>query len=242
MVSGFPTRYVSGQIYHLTVSVSDAVASRWGFEVTVVDRNDKAMGSLIRTDTVNTQSSSLSGRDYLKQTNVGTFRNLLGTAHWTMDWKAPAPGSGRAELFASGLSSDDANGPTGDHVYLYAQASVEDLPSSPSLSLQLNPATSLPRQGSSWQTFAHITNHDAFAQTVTLVPRLHRPNGSIYPSSGWLSPPQTITVGPGAVATVTFSHAIPAGAPLAAFDYECLLGFLPGTLVDQRSFPLTVIP
>jgi hypothetical protein len=124
-LAGLPTAYAPGESYDLTLTVEDPDASRWGFELTVLDDAGDALGTLVATDG-GTQLSSSSGRDYLKQNSSGTYPGTSGSASWSFRWTAPPTGAGNMNLYAAGNGANNNGGSSGDRIYATSFTAEED--------------------------------------------------------------------------------------------------------------------
>lgn len=134
-LEGLPNRYELGVTYELSVRLLDPDASRWGFELTVLDQDRRRAGEIEVTDENNTQISG--GGDhrqaaYLKHTSAGTHRNQQDEAEWTFDWTAPDEALGEIGFYVAGNAANGNNGTSGDHIYTASEMLiVEDPPPPP---------------------------------------------------------------------------------------------------------------
>jgi hypothetical protein len=121
-ILGLPASYSPGQTYTIQVqhSTTDLTRKRWGFQLTALRSTNTAAGTFANT-TSNTQLDFDSGRNYINQSNSGTFRNQTGGATWTFNWTAPATDVGAIRFYASGLQANNANGDNGDRTYTASQ-------------------------------------------------------------------------------------------------------------------------
>jgi len=111
LISG-PSSYTPGQSYPITVTLSDPGQSRWGFEISSL-----GLGDVTLTDAVNTQSASVAGRVYVKQTSAGSYDNTAdGPVSWSFDWTAPESESD-VVFHAAGNAANSNNGTSGDFIY-----------------------------------------------------------------------------------------------------------------------------
>ena len=112
-ISGLPSAYVAATTYTLTVSMSTS-PNTGGFNLEV------NRGALSNPD-ANTQ---VSGNGF-----QATHDFSPGTSSWSMDWTAPASGSGTV-LFDLAVLSANGNGRTSGDIYgTYSTSLVEDVPS-----------------------------------------------------------------------------------------------------------------
>ena len=115
-LSGVPTTWVPNQTYNLTVNLSQALQSKWGFEVTAKDSTDAFAGTLTVTDAVNTQLGTL---PYIKHTGTGTHNGVANASPgWSFDWTAPSDISvGTISFYAAGNAANGNFSPLGDYIY-----------------------------------------------------------------------------------------------------------------------------
>lgn len=108
-----PLVYEPGETYELEVRIIDPSATRWGFQLTVLDTaNDMAVGTLTATAS-GTATAVSGGRQYLRQTNAP---NASETFAWLFEWTAPSEGAGDVIFYAAGNAANGF-GMTGDHIY-----------------------------------------------------------------------------------------------------------------------------
>jgi hypothetical protein len=123
-LEGLPDSYTPGETYDLTLTLSDPDASRWGFELTVLDDALVSAGSLVATD-AGTQVSSSGDRSYLKQRSSGTAPGTTGSKSWPFQWTAPAEGAGDVVLYVAGNAANNNGGSSGDRIYATFFGSAE---------------------------------------------------------------------------------------------------------------------
>src|SRR5574341_1716352 len=106
-----PLEYSPGETLSLAVTLQDPGQIRWGFEVTVLDSANAAIGSIIRTDSARTLLSTAgSGRQYLKQSLAGCDSGVATTAQgWSFKWAAPAGGGGTATFYLCSVAANVQN-------------------------------------------------------------------------------------------------------------------------------------
>ena len=138
---GLPTEYVPGEVYPLTVQLSDPGQMRWGFELTVLDDADFNLqgGQLQVTDAVQTQISldPESEADYLKHTFDGLHDGVTdGPVTWDFEWVAPGPEKNSVTFYVAGNAADGDFSLTNDYIY--------------TRSFTLRPSDPTPVNGSTW--------------------------------------------------------------------------------------------
>jgi hypothetical protein len=125
-IGNVPSQYNPEQIYSISITIQDPGQQRWGFEVTVLDSSNNRAGSLIVTDSTNTQLSTGTDRDYIKHTSTGTSDGTFdGPVSWSFDWLAPEPGTGTVTFYAAGNAANSANGNKFDYIYTTSMSSNE---------------------------------------------------------------------------------------------------------------------
>jgi hypothetical protein len=121
-VTGLPTGYLPGITYALTVELSQAGPSRWGFELTALrEDNGQRAGSLTPDDPARVQLSTDAGtqRDYLKHTTAGTFEGQPNGVTWNIHWSSPAENIGPAQIYVAGNAANSSGSPFGDYIYTH---------------------------------------------------------------------------------------------------------------------------
>ncbi len=112
-LSGLPSAYVAGTTYSLTVGMSGS-PNTGGFNLEI------NRGALSNPD-VNAQVSSNGFQ--------ATHGYSPGTTSWTMDWTAPAAGSGNIQFNLAVLSANGNGGTSGDSYGTYSTSLAEEIPS-----------------------------------------------------------------------------------------------------------------
>lgn len=121
-----PVAYSPGVTYDLSVNLSDAGQTRWGFELAVLTSGNNQAGTLVVSDPVNTQlSDNLEPMpDFLKQTSDGTYAGTA-SATWNFQWTAPDVGTGTVTFYVAGNAADQDGGTQGDYIYTVQGTSEE---------------------------------------------------------------------------------------------------------------------
>lgn len=121
-LGGLPGHYTPGQVINLTVKTHHPDGFLYGFQLTVLDANGAAAGSLIAFDQQNTQIiSSMVGnqsRNYLEQTFDGAFPIEFDQRVWSFTWIAPATDIGAVTFHLAGNGANGDHETTGDYIYL----------------------------------------------------------------------------------------------------------------------------
>ncbi len=107
-----PIGYTPGNTYTITLSTPGETTSKMGFQITAETAAAKA-GMFVITNATRTQ---LTNDFTVTHTAAGT--DPMGTPNsWTMDWTAPASGTGAVTFYAA-VNAADANGAnSGDMIF-----------------------------------------------------------------------------------------------------------------------------
>ena len=144
--------YTPGQVYHLTVTVTQASCSLFGFSSVAVNKGNGNAGSMVVTDNTHTRAGIPYGGTKSYITHTGLLSTAPGTATTTnpavfnYDWTAPSINMGPIRFYFDGLAAnnnllEDA----GDNVYTGSQIINPLSPvSSPLVMSTLNPSSTFP--------------------------------------------------------------------------------------------------
>lgn len=139
--------YVPGETYTITAKGMHAGVAKFGFELTAESAAGAKKGTFAVTDAVRTQ---LLGSGSSVTHTSGGVAPAGDSTSWSMDWTAPASGSGQIRFY-SATNAGNGNGNTsGDIIYLSMLTVEEDITISVAehnladqISLYPNPANSL---------------------------------------------------------------------------------------------------
>jgi hypothetical protein len=112
--------YIPGDTYTICLDLADPAASRWGFEITLIDAAGAKAGVLAPLDAQTQVADSLIAgdlRQYGKHTLSGTSPGTLVGKSWTMEWQAPAAGTGAVTLYGMGNAANNSGTILGDRIY-----------------------------------------------------------------------------------------------------------------------------
>lgn len=163
------TTWKAGQQVHLHVTVADATAKRWGFELSP-RKNTSATTAYGTLAVSNAYSQILSSGtlQYAVQTSTGTLTGTTGTASYDLVWTAPSDVTGGAVTFyAVGMGADSNNSDNGDHTYT---ATLTLQPDTSTTTGVTGTAMSLPQfvYGGGWATTLYFGNTTTTATAVAL--------------------------------------------------------------------------
>lgn len=119
-VQGLPAGYAPGRSYRVTIVLIDPGQTRWGFEATpVAQATGLQGGTMTPVDPNYVQVSVGPGaqKDYAKQTANGSFPGRPHTTSWSIDWTAPASGTGPVRFYVAGNGANNNNFASGDYIY-----------------------------------------------------------------------------------------------------------------------------
>ncbi|MBA3351376.1 MAG: VCBS repeat-containing protein, partial [Blastocatellia bacterium] len=130
VITGLPANYLPGQQIPLIVTVNQADAVLYGFQLTAIDNKGRRAGAYTLPDVTPQQLQVVSGivngneRRYIEHTSNGTTPTEFGTKSWNFIWNAPAERIGKLSFYAAGngANSDDSTG--GDQIYTTAKATL----------------------------------------------------------------------------------------------------------------------
>lgn len=123
-LAGLPASWSPGAAYDLTLTLSDPVALRWGFELTVLGPGGASVGAITITD-AGTQTSTTGTRTYLKHNASGTAPGTTVSRSWTLRWTAPPAGTGDVTLYVAGNAANNNGFNSGDRIYATSFTSHE---------------------------------------------------------------------------------------------------------------------
>jgi len=124
-----PQNYVPGQTYQIVVRHvnPDPSRMRWGFQLTPL-AGTTAAGTLIVTDSLNTQIVGGVGRDYIEHTGAGTHAGIQNTVAWNFNWTAPATDVGTVTFYAAGNQANGDGTSGGDRIITATATSQPMIP------------------------------------------------------------------------------------------------------------------
>jgi hypothetical protein len=156
VITAFPDLFTLGYIpsanYTVNVTVDKWGQKRWGFEMTALrDSNDSKAGEFTLIQPGRTRIDNAgNGRQYVTHCcaddpgtgGVGDAgAGTPGPFSWSVQWTAPANGTGAVSFYAAGNTANNDNTPSGDWIYTTSRTAPEDTVA-PSVSLASPPANS----------------------------------------------------------------------------------------------------
>jgi hypothetical protein len=114
--------FIPGDTASITIHVQDPEVQRFGFQLTAINENGKALGKFLITDSMHTQIMqnhvNLTDRVYVTYTKAGTLAQQRGKHSWTFKWIIPQTQSSFARFYLATVSANDDNRDKGDRVFL----------------------------------------------------------------------------------------------------------------------------
>jgi hypothetical protein len=101
-LAGFPTNYVNGQSYNITVSVNHSTQVEAGFDLSVTGGTISLPGL----------GAALNGTTEIRHNTPKTI--TAGSASWTFTWTAPATGTAVITCFVAGNAANNNGTTSGD--------------------------------------------------------------------------------------------------------------------------------
>lgn len=119
--------YTPGQTYTITASITSNPTVKFGFEVSPQNTSGTQMGTLVVTNSTETQL--VGAGKYITHKSAGTAGT--GSRTWTFNWTAPVAGSGAVTFYGAFNKTNNSGTNAGDAIVLS------------SLTVQENTATSI---------------------------------------------------------------------------------------------------
>lgn len=110
--NGGATSYIGGRTYPVTVTLTQASISKFGFQSSFVNSASAGVGTLSSSTSAGKAQVS---RSYITHTSSGSAGN--GSASWSFNWTAPAAGTGTVKLYTAGNATNSNSATNGDRVY-----------------------------------------------------------------------------------------------------------------------------
>jgi hypothetical protein len=129
--------YTPGVKHRLIVTITDANASAWGYEMTAVQGASTSTGAgTFAAADANSSVRTSGTKSYAAQTNA--LAGTTGSASYAVDWTPPATSVGNVTVYAAGLGADNSGDTWGDSTYT---TNLSLTPSSSGTSLTLSAST-----------------------------------------------------------------------------------------------------
>lgn len=118
--SSLASGYMPGQTYTITGVMSEASVLKFGYELTVEkDADNSKVGTFVLTDA--TRTKLVNSNNAVTHTASGTTPTGSGpggnSTTWSVDWTAPAAGTGDVTIYAAFNSTNNDGGISGDNIH-----------------------------------------------------------------------------------------------------------------------------
>ena len=109
--------YIPGETYQFRISIPTTIKpSSYGFQAVALTGEANASAGTFSNLPENTQVTTINQRDYLENSR------RLPDSTYTIDWVAPAAGTGAVRFYAAGNAVNNASGSSGDDPAVLDQA------------------------------------------------------------------------------------------------------------------------
>ncbi|MCH8332211.1 MAG: hypothetical protein IH946_12710 [Bacteroidetes bacterium] len=109
---GADSTYLTENTYNITVTLQDMTKEVFGFQMTVLDTNDKSQGLFEVIDTITTTLQYIS----LCRQYIG-HRDASSNASWTFSWKAPEKNVGDIIFYVAAIAGNNDSLNENDLIY-----------------------------------------------------------------------------------------------------------------------------
>jgi FG-GAP-like repeat/Reeler domain len=129
-ISALPANYQPNQQIPVTVTISQADAVIFGFQLTAIDSQGKKAGTYTLPAQSPVQLQTQSGfaggnqRLYIEHTVDGVIPTQFGTKSWTFMWNAPSQRVGKINFYAAGNAANSDGSTSGDYIYTTAKSTL----------------------------------------------------------------------------------------------------------------------
>ena len=129
-ITGLPANYLPNKQIPVTVTVNQADAVIFGFQLTAIDSQGKQAGTFTLPAQSPPQMQIINGniggnsRRYVEHTVSGLTPTSFGSKSWTFIWNTPAQLVGKVSFYASGNAADSNGGTDGDYIYTTAKSAL----------------------------------------------------------------------------------------------------------------------
>lgn len=145
--------YVPGETYTITAKVVKAGISKFGFQMAVQNAAGTALGTLVNPDAKTQLVGQGKYATHRLQSTSGT-----DSATWSVDWTAPAAGTGNVTIYLAGNAANGNNTTSGDEIFTEALTISEGSTSARNAEVKLDLAV-FPNPGNGLFTLSSQNPH-----------------------------------------------------------------------------------
>lgn len=132
-----PETYQPNEVYTIVVDLARTGQSKWGFEMTALDGDGARAGTFEIDPAGDTQLGEANGKQYIKQTAIGTAAGTNNENGWEFQWTAPDTDVGPITFYAAGNAANGNFTATGDYIYTEQAESTPVVPTVAGVSLEI---------------------------------------------------------------------------------------------------------
>lgn len=135
------TEYTPGSTYQLKITINHTGASAFGFQATsTMGAGNTAKAGEFKNAPTGVKISSISGNplEFVEHSSKSN------TNEWTIDWTAPATGSGEVKFYGNGIAANGTGNTSGDLLAAGTALVIAEASSSSVVSLNTNKLTVYP--------------------------------------------------------------------------------------------------
>jgi hypothetical protein len=117
-IAGGVTQYTPGQVYSVTVSITQTGIDKMGFScLALKNSNNTTIGNFQLTDAMRTRTYIDGSRNYVSHKPCAADVISLGFNEWSFNWQAPLTNEGNITLYLGALTTNHNHATTGDFPY-----------------------------------------------------------------------------------------------------------------------------
>jgi hypothetical protein len=117
-IAGGVTQYTPGQVYSVTVSITQTGIDKMGFScLALKNSNNTTIGNFQLTDAIRTRTYVDGARNYVSHKPCAADVISSGFNEWTFNWQAPLTNEGNITLYLGALTTNHNHATTGDFPY-----------------------------------------------------------------------------------------------------------------------------
>ncbi len=130
LITGIPKNYKPNQQFPVTVTVNQAQAVTFGFQLTAVDSQGRKAGTFSLPPQQPQELQIVQGivndqpRDYVEHNVNGVIPTQFDTKSWTFTFTAPARRVGKIGFYTAGNAANSDGVPDGDYIYTTSKATL----------------------------------------------------------------------------------------------------------------------